>query len=90
MGNKYEEVFLRMKTMDSLIYDQLEELQHGVHDLLGDHCYKLRMCAEWMMGTVGPTSKTYPEFAKLRDRFLEFEELLTLNDEKATVYVSRN
>lgn len=90
MDNVHEEVLLSMKTMESLLYDQLEELQHGLHDLLGDHCYTLRMYAEWMMGTVGFSPLAYSEFAKLRDNFLRFEELLTLDDKKAREYVSRN
>ena len=89
MGHVHEEVLLRMKTMESLLYDQLEELQYGV-DVLDSTCYTLRMYAEWMMGTVGFRPLAYSEFAKLRDSFLTFEVLLTLDDEDTTEYVSNN
>ena len=89
MGHVHEEVLLRMKTMESLIYDKLEELQYGV-DVLDSTCYTLRMYADWMMDTVGYSPLTYSEFAKLRDSFLTFEVLLTLDDEDVTEYVSSN
>lgn len=89
MDNRHDEVLLRMKTMDTLLYNQLEELQYGV-DVLDATCYTFRMYAEWLMGTVGPTSTTYPEFARLKDGFLTFEVLLTLDDKSITEYVSHN
>ena len=89
MGHIHEEVLLRMKTMESLIYDQLEELQHGV-DALDSTCYTLRMYADWMMDTVGFSPLTYSEFAKLKDDFLTFEVLLTLDDKSITEYIISN
>lgn len=89
MVHIHEEVLLRMKTMESLIYDKLEELQYGI-DVLDSTCYTLRMYAEWMMDTVGFSPLTYSELAKLRDSFLTFEELLTLDDEDVTEYVRKN
>ena len=89
MDNTYDEVLLRMKTMESLLYDKLEELQYGV-DNLDATCYTLRMYAEWMMDTVGFSPLTYSELAKLKDSFLTFEVLLTLDDEDVTEYVSDN
>ena len=89
MGHVHEEVLLRMKTMESLLYDKLEELQYGV-DNLDATCYTLRMYAEWMMDTVGFSPLTYSELAKLKDSFLTFEVLLTLDDEDVTEYVSDN
>ena len=89
MGHVHEEVLLRMKTMESLLYDKLEELQYGV-DNLDTTCYTLRMYAEWMMDTVGFSPLTYSELAKLKDSFLTFEVLLTLDDEDVTEYVSDN
>ena len=89
MGHVHEEVLLRMKTMEGLLHDELEELQYGV-DNLDVHCYTLRMYAEWMMGTVGFRPLAYSEFAKLRDSFLTFEVLLTLDDEEVTEHVSND
>lgn len=89
MGHVHEEVLLRMKTMEGLLHDELEELQYGV-DNLDVHCYTLRMYAEWMMGTVGFSPLVYSEIAKLRDSFLEFEELLTLDDRDVNEDVGRN
>lgn len=89
MDNRHEEVLLRMKTMDRLLDDTVDELLYGV-DVLDATCYTLRMYTEWMMGTVGPTSKTYPEFAKLKDGFLTFEVLLTLDDGNVDKYVIGN
>ena len=89
MSHVHEEVLLRMKTMESLLYDKLEELQYGV-DVLDSTCYTLRMYADWMMDTVGYSPLAYSEFAKLRDSFLTFEVLLTLDDEDVTEYVSSN
>lgn len=89
MGHVHEEVLLRMKTMDTLLDNTLEELQYGV-DNLDVHCYTLRMYAEWMMDTVGFSPLTYSELAKLKDSFLTFEVLLTLDDKDVTGYISNN
>ena len=89
MDNRHEEVLLRMKTMDLLLDDTVDELLYE-EEVLDSQCYTLRMYAEWMMGTVGPTSKIYPEFARLKDGFLTFEVLLTLDDRNVGEYVSRN
>lgn len=89
MDNRHDEVLLRMKTMDTLLYGKLEELQYGV-DVLDVTCYTFRMYTEWLMGTVGPTSTVYPDFARLKDGFLTFEVLLTLDDKSITEYVSHN
>ena len=89
MDNTHEEVWLRTKTMDRLLDGNLEELQDGV-DNLDTYCYTLRMYAEWMMGIVGPGSTTYSEFAKLKDGFLTFEVLLSLDDRDVTGYVRGN
>lgn len=89
MDTAHEEVLLRMKTMDSLLYDKLEELLYEA-DVLDVTCYTLRMYAEWMMGTVGLSSLTHTKFARLKDSFLTFEVLLTLDDRDVTEYVSKN
>lgn len=84
-----DEVLLRLKTMDTLLDNKLEELNLVVDDL-DAYCYTLRMYTEWMMGTVGPNSVAYPDFARLKDGFLTFEVLLTLDDNSITEYVSSN
>lgn len=89
MNNPHDEVLLRMKTMDGLLYDKLEELLYE-EDVLDSTCYTLRMYTEWMMSTVGPSATMYPEFAKLKDSFLTFEVLLTLDDRNIDEYVSHN
>ena len=89
MDNRHEEVLLRMKTMDRLLDDKIDELLYE-EEVLDSQCYTLRMYAEWMMGTVGPTSTTYPEFAKLKDGFLTLEVLLTLDDRDVDEYVIKN
>ena len=89
MDSRHEEVLLRMKTMDRLLDDTVDELLYGV-DTPDSTCYTLRMYAEWMMGTVGPSATTYPEFAKLKDSFLTFEVLLTLDDRDVDEYVGKN
>ena len=89
MGHIHEEVLLSMKTMDDLLDDAVEELLYGT-ETPASTCYKLRMYADWMMGTVGFSPLTYSEFAKLRDSFLEFEELLTLDDRDVNADVGIN
>ena len=89
MDNTHDEVLLRMKTMNSLLDIKFEEVKEGI-DVLNSYCYTLRMYAEWMMGTVGPNSERYPEFAKLKDDFLTFEVLLTLDDKSITEYIISN
>lgn len=87
MDDRHEEVLLRMKMMDGLLDDKVDELLYE-EEALNSQCYTLRMYTEWVMGIVGPNSETYPEFAKLKDSFLTFEVLLTLDDKDVTEYVS--
>ena len=89
MDDRHEEVLLRMKMMEGLLDDALEEFQDGI-DVLNSTCYTLRMYAEWVMGFVGPTSDRYREFANLKEGFLTFEVLLTLDDKDVTEHVSSN
>lgn len=89
MDSTHEEVLLRLKTMDRLLDSKLEELQDVVYNL-DAYCYTLRMYAEWVMGIVSPNSERYREFAILKDSFLTFEVLLTLDDKPIGEYVRHN
>ena len=89
MDKVYEEILFRMKTMDGLLDDAVDELLYGA-ETPGSTCYKLRMYADWLMGTVGFSPLTYSEFAKLRASFLEFEVLLSLDDRDVNEDVGRN
>lgn len=86
MDTTHEEVLMRMRTMDTLLKDKSEELEDTI-DVLDAYCYTLRMYSEWMIGTVGLSSTMYKEFANLKDAFLTFEVLLTLDNDNITGYV---
>lgn len=89
MDNRNEELLLRLRVMDRLLTERLEEFDDMI-DELDAYCYTLRMYAEWMVGSVGPGYSAHSKFVRLKDAFLTFEVLLTLDVESVEEYVTSN